>query len=425
MKPEVKSENRSIAEVIARRRVLLTVSAILGVVVSMVSYKYAEKTYKVQTTFSIQTQYFQVPMVQDFVPITYDETELRTQRESLVRQTLDHEYLRDLGTRFKLFAHLKEGKPTSWDLDQLADKFEIVNLNAMTFMVSYRGKDPAQGYQIIQDYTDHLRKTLEADRKSMLVQLRNGIKDQLETLAFGGKNEVGIMSSRPDLVKEEIARVKNELKELKSVYSSKHPRVVEFENRLAKLSKYLEPNDLEKELQKERFSSAKLDPGSEDLFRDLLKKFHYISVVMYMDQQNKDSYLAQVKEPFIPKDPVWPKRPLFLAWGVALGLLTGAVVAFALESDQPETETKPEIKAVLKAEVKVPKKSTQIRVKKGRGSADPRIVVQIKKKRVPVSAKRKPVAPPPFKPRVANSAFDLAKVSDLAKITTLESASSE
>ena len=34
---------------------------------------------------------------------------------------------------------------------------------------------------------------------------------------------------------------------------------------------------------------------------DLLKKFHYLEVVMYLDEQNQDSYLTVLQEAFVPR----------------------------------------------------------------------------------------------------------------------------
>ena len=60
-----------------------------------------------------------------------------------------------------------------------------------------------------------------------------------------------------------------------------------------------------------------------------------------------------------------------------------------------------------------------MRVQGARGSVGPRLVVQIKKKRVTALAKRKAIVPPPFKPRLASPAYDSSE------LTALGPASSE
>jgi uncharacterized protein involved in exopolysaccharide biosynthesis len=79
------------------------------------------------------------------------------------------------------------------------------------------------------------------------------------------------------------------------------------------------------------FSGAKVDEAARELFEDLLKKYHYLEVAIYLDSQSQDTYLTVLQEPFVPKAPIWPKRPIFLIWGVLAGFIIGAGLAAAAE----------------------------------------------------------------------------------------------
>mgnify|MGYP000173201880 CR=1 FL=1 len=79
------------------------------------------------------------------------------------------------------------------------------------------------------------------------------------------------------------------------------------------------------------FSGAKVDDSAKELFEDLLKKYHYLEVAIYLDAQSQDTYLTILQEPFVPKAAIWPKRPIFLIWGVLAGFLIGTFLALASE----------------------------------------------------------------------------------------------
>src|SRR5438046_464031 len=58
------------------------------------------KKYKAHFVLTIYSQYFQNPLIRDFVPETvnpFDPSEVKSQRESLIRQALTTEFLDSVG----------------------------------------------------------------------------------------------------------------------------------------------------------------------------------------------------------------------------------------------------------------------------------------------------------------------------------------
>ena len=320
---------------ISRRKWLLLQAVITGVAVSMAAFSLADKTYKVQTAISVRNEYFQVPLVQDFMPVTYNPAELKSQREALIRKSLNYDFLREVGGKFGLFGKSRSEDVSTYELESLNQHFEIVNVNATTYTVSYLSHNAEKGFNVMQEFVVHLRKSLATERRMTLLKLHDAIQDQLEVLSFGKPNSsVDLMSARPDLVKEQMTRIKEEIRSLEANYSSMHPRISELNHKLADLSRFIKPNyeEAPRAVRSEVFSGAKVDPASRELFLDLLKKYHYLEVVMYMDQQNSEAYLTQLQEPYVPTAPMWPKRPIYLGWGIAIGILMGAILVMARES---------------------------------------------------------------------------------------------
>ncbi|MBC7690588.1 MAG: hypothetical protein H7222_02375 [Methylotenera sp.] len=321
-----------------RQKMVILISILACAVLSMFQFKYATKKYKVATTISIQTQYFQIPLVRDFMPETYDGSELRSQRESLIKQGMNHEFITSIGKKYGLFPRRTADDVGSYEIDELAKKFEVVPLGGSSFLISFFHSDPEVGYKVVQDLLTHLRRNLTDARRAKLAKIHDAIQDQLESLAFGksGGASAKIMAARPDLVREEYDQLQDELKTLRASYSDQHPKVAALTKRVQNLAKWLQSNTAEIPVtgamtRTKSFSGANVDPSSKVLFESLLQKYHFLEVVISLDEQSSDTYLTLLDEPFIPRSPMWPKRPLFLIWGIATGFLVGSLLALGLE----------------------------------------------------------------------------------------------
>jgi LPS O-antigen subunit length determinant protein (WzzB/FepE family) len=327
---------RNMIDAILRQKNLILGAIVISAVASMAGYKFVPKSYKVQAVIGVQTQYFQSPLVRDFVAETWDAGELRSQREALIRRALNHEFLLDLGKRHHLFGKLKDDEISSYDLDFLSKKFEVVPTGATSFLLGFFSKDPEEGYRIVQEAIAHIRSNMAEERHNTLLRLHDAIQDQLEVLSFGKQDgsTPTIMASRPDLVKVEMERVKAQISVLRRSYSDRHPKVAELNRKLESLQKWLKQPTLEMASTPARsgvFSGTKVDDSAKELFEDLLKKYHYLEVAIYLDAQSQDTYLTILQEPFVPKAPIWPKRPIFLIWGVLAGFLIGSIFALVSE----------------------------------------------------------------------------------------------
>ncbi len=293
--------------------------------ISVSSYFYLPRNYKVTTTIALQTQYFQLPLVSSFMPETYDAAELRAKREAIISLALNQKFLIEIAEKYKLI----KDPNNSHDLELLSKKFEVVSNGQGSFMVNFSAKDANLAYQVLQDFLNHLRVVMTEERRSTLLNLHDAIQEQLESISVGKKGEStnAIYSVRPDLVQRRIERIQQEIITLKNSYSERHPRIAALKEQLVQLSQWNKPMGEVSNAGEKRdvFNGMEVDASSKELFDDLIKKYRYLEVVIYMDQQSKDQYLSFLKEPFVPDTPTWPKLPLLLLWGMAVGFLLGSV----------------------------------------------------------------------------------------------------
>lgn len=328
--------SKAFINALLRQKVLILGTIAIFVMVGMTSFKYVTKKYKVQTAISIQTQYFQVPMIRDFMPETFDGGELRSQREALLRRSLNHKFLRELGKKHKLFRQVNDEQISTADLDELSKRFEIIPAGSTSFMIGFFSSSAEGGYLVIKDVIARIRENMTQERRNTLLHLHDAIEERLQSLSFGKQvgSPTAMLSARPDLIKKEVERLEEEVRVLKNSYSEKHPKIADLNKKIEGFNKWLAVHPEMSAISKTRtanFSGDKVDEGSKELFKELLKKYHYLEVAIYLDEQNNETFLSILQEPYVPKSPMWPKRSIFLIWSVISGFLVGAIIAMLRE----------------------------------------------------------------------------------------------
>jgi uncharacterized protein involved in exopolysaccharide biosynthesis len=124
-------------------------------------------------------------------------------------------------------------------------------------------------------------------------------------------------------------KIKEEIETLQNTFSERHPRIASLKEQLNQLASISKPLQEETQAQQvtpkgDLFAGIKVDDNQKELFDDLMKKYRYLEVIIFMDRQNKEHYMSFLSEQFIPESPIFPKLPLLLAWGLVAGFLIGA-----------------------------------------------------------------------------------------------------
>jgi uncharacterized protein involved in exopolysaccharide biosynthesis len=339
---------------VIKRKYILIAAMVVCAAISMLIFKYVPKKYKTSTVISIQNQYFQNSLVRDFIPEPSESSELRGARETLIRHALNHEFMREIGVKYNFIKNSANMTPTfkgveetanfedemsnSFELELLLQRFEIIGAGPGSFLIGFSANDPVVSYRVINDAINRIRQTMTAERHESLERLRMAIEDRIEALSFGKNAGLGpVAASKPELLKSQVTALESELAALKLQYSDRHPKVIETEARLAEMKKWLAMSSSSMARESSDSSSSmmnnsKLGEGSsKELFQDLLKKFHYLEIVIALDDSNPNGYMTVVQEPTMPHSALWPKRSIFLIWGVSIGFLLGSLMIFFLE----------------------------------------------------------------------------------------------
>src|SRR6266498_3935771 len=102
--PEAALNIEDITRIYSRYGMPIAASALCGSVLFTVISFYLPKKYKTHFVLTIYSKYFQSPLIGDFIPGLSESGEIRSQRESLIRQVLTPEFLDSLGEKYEKYA---------------------------------------------------------------------------------------------------------------------------------------------------------------------------------------------------------------------------------------------------------------------------------------------------------------------------------
>src|ERR1700687_3972472 len=93
----------------------MIIATLVSTTLFIIAANHIPKKYKAHFILTIYSKYFQSPLIGDFIPELSESSEMRSQRESLIRQVLTPDYLDALGKKYGIYASSKNtAEATSW-----------------------------------------------------------------------------------------------------------------------------------------------------------------------------------------------------------------------------------------------------------------------------------------------------------------------
>jgi len=338
------------------RRLILTGTTLMTALFIAAAYTLPKK-YKSHFTLTINTLYFQNPLIRDFIPEVSDYSEMRSQRESLIRQALTPEFLGTLGVKYRIYSarktltpglisHLKslgirfgfyqaskEGSGVAAAREDLLSHIQILNLDNTTFSVSFMYSDPDVALRATQDIYAQVIQTLLVAHTNNLVNVRDAIRKRLESLSFSlvSSSPDPRASIRPQVVSDELADIRNQIRALSIQYTEDHPVIKALRDRERILARWQGTSSIRPAGQVNDVSGEQVLPVIKDIYGDLMKKMNYLNIALEADHAHQGDYFATIDTPSYPESPLWPKKWLLALWGCALGFGGSLSIAAMLE----------------------------------------------------------------------------------------------
>jgi hypothetical protein len=351
-----------IMSLVSKYRGLIVGLTLLSVAVFAAAALTLPKRYKAYFVMTIYSNYFQNPLIRDFTTEIYDATEMRSQRESLIRQTLTPEFLDSLGEKYGIYTprkpgllhrlssflgekygvylNMREMRTRSEERKFLLSGIQILNLKSDTFQIGFMYSDPDVTYRIVQDLHTQVTQGLVNVRRTNLEATRGAIQKRLESLAQRLPSldaPTSAASAVPSaeaptppvvMVDEELSDVRSQLRILTARYTDEHPLVRELRDKERSLMALSPPSVSRSAGPGEKSMAVRIpQDAAQEIYKDLTKKLNYLNVSLDSDASHSGDAVATLESPLYPVTPLWPKKGLFLLWGVALGLLGSLFIA--------------------------------------------------------------------------------------------------
>lgn len=306
------------------RRVLLA-GTLLSTALAFAAGQFLPKKYKSSFVLTVHSRYFENPLIRDFLAPVHDSTEMRSQREALIRQALDAEFLDELGRRHgltsaggaaappgalrRLVRRLKPGRGDaaaarlSRERELLLRRIDVQRVNPDTFRISFVHSEPGVTFAAAQDVYLQVLRTLVASRRDILVHARDAIETRMRSLGGGSAPAPAAGAA------VQRWRLSEPLEDWSTALARGAGAGWGQEQTAAEMG----------------------------LYKDLLVKLNYLQVALDSDKAFQGAYIAVLEKPLYPAGPIWPKRGLFLVWGMAAGFIGAGLLCCLREYEERGT----------------------------------------------------------------------------------------
>lgn len=250
------------------------------------------RTYKAPAIVSIDTQYFQLPLVRGFVSENQSDSEKKARREAILWRALNSQFIQDIGNRYGLLEENEDPFHLAQQQESLDRKFEVFSRNSTTFSLAFLGQDAKMSQQITEEMVEQVRKTLVHERKKRLKALKASLESRLKNL------ESGSGTFRLRTAKNAIDKLDAERRNL----GEGDPRNRELDERANLLRSF----------------SSSTEAKESDVYMDLDTKLQYVSVALSLENEDDPTYFTVIRQARFPSSPIKPKRLLFLIAGLVV-----------------------------------------------------------------------------------------------------------
>lgn len=294
----------------------------LSVAIGLIAPKFIKPRYKVTAVISISPRYFQNPLVREFMSEVYDPTELKSQRESMIRQAFDQNFLDEVAKRLKFYREEQTGIEAAYRRQETLKNIEIISLQSSDFQLSFTEFSRESAMEFADMGLKSVLRVLKQQRSQSLTRLRDSIGVQLQTM---GSVKTDANHLTADSLKLQIGKLAQEIEKKKGMYSPQHPTLRASIEKMKSLEKQLAFALNNPETQQitlgDLEGGSSLDATKRAVYEDLIRKFSYLNIAIQTENEPKPSYFSIVRSPELPYAPIWPKKSLFLIWSSLLGML--------------------------------------------------------------------------------------------------------
>lgn len=338
-----------IVKLVSRSLALIVLAVLFFAGLAVVVTFYIPSKYRAQAMLSIQSSYFQNPLVKEMIAEEIEPDELRSQRFALLRMALTSDFIDQLGERYGIYQYPAEHYKRGIEREQLLQNIEYYTegptaVASGAFYVTVAAPTGQAAYAMTRDVLERMLSTLFEHRQNKLVHTRQSIEKQLVLLGQFLKENYDASGSPvargEDALNTELRRIKSELSALLRHYTDLHPIVVKKQQQLDALQKQVDRFDLASGLKDNSavdatsvvLSASAAQGRLQEVYNDLITKLSNLDVVLRIESKREDfAHVTVIEQPTLPLRPVFPSKRIFAVLGGFIGLLFSVMVILIRE----------------------------------------------------------------------------------------------
>lgn len=321
--------NLNILLILKKYRRLIVFLTILFVGIFSVLSLTLPKKYKSIATIAISINYFQNNLVGDLIPNIQDSSLTRAERESFIKQSLDFKFIADLAQQYNEIKKPLNTREGLKELESFGERIETIGMSHTDYQIEFVYKDPEKAQEINNKVVNHIVKRLRERKIENLKAIQKSLLQKMELMILDSSTDLNVKYfSRQSSVEDQIEDLKERKKLLKIQYSDSHPEVQSLDRRIKALSFIVN------KYKSGKFSRIPTAPPSlarNEVYADLQKKYNNITISISTESMNTEGAVYISQKATVPLDIIFPKKRVFLLWGLMSGLMCALLVIALLE----------------------------------------------------------------------------------------------
>lgn len=326
-----------ILKALVRHIWIIVLLAALGVSGTIVALKTVPKKFKSRAVISIQSSYFENPLVHDLIPEISDPGELNARRAALLRLSLNEAFIDQLGEAVGYFKSTPTDKVRIREREILLEQIAYFSLSPSTYQVSVTWNNADTSQTMTRSVVEQMINTLIRERFAVLENTRNTIKTHVESLGLKLRDLSSPAATLdPESLRSQLEKVNKDLMALLVNYTEKHPEVVKLKAQALSLENLLANSPVEQATNKEDplggYLPAAAKQPIEEVYNELLKKLNYLNLILDVERdKNKISHVGVIEQPVLPSQAFFPNPKVFLSIGMAIALTLALLIIVFIE----------------------------------------------------------------------------------------------
>ncbi len=305
-----------------------------------------EKKYKADFEINVYSKYFKNPLISEIIPGVYQIPEMRFTIDSMIKEAISDDYIDSVAFEYGIYSKDLVERELAVQRQHLRDRFSYFSTGGQSYKISFIHTDPFIAKKVVEKTLDLVKGHFIKTRIDTIEMVKEIMVKRLQS--FNAAQNISksdssnaLASKNPDVLKSELEKLNSNIAALTKQFNQNHPKVVSLKSRRNVIKNWL----IEFENKGAGFISAEAplaftsDKNTvEALSAKFYTKYHDFTIALEVEKRSLESYIGITKQPSLPISPISPKKRLFAAVGLILGLLFAFIFVFFNEVMAPNRE---------------------------------------------------------------------------------------